>query len=124
MNITFDNRREILEQLPKVYLVKFAVYAARLVSHLNTNQEVKAAIQVAERWIEDPSQANIKADAAAAYAAAADANTANAAADAADATKISEEIKQQMVQYLKELYLDSLPEDERNCWLVQAAIGV
>jgi hypothetical protein len=36
----------------------------------------------------------------------------------------SEEAKRQIVTYLRELYLESLPEEERNSWLVQAIIGV
>ena len=48
---------------------------------------------------------------AAAYAAAADA-----------AAAYADNIKQEQVEYLRELYLDSLPEEERNCWLVQACL--
>ena len=48
---------------------------------------------------------------AAAYAAAADA-----------AAAYADNIKQEQVEYLREFYLDSLPEEERNCWLVQACL--
>ena len=65
----------------------------------------------------------------AAYAAANTANTAYAAADAAadaatNAAKADPSIKPILIDYLRELYLESLPQDERDNWLVQAMIGV
>ena len=60
------------------------------------------------------------AAAAAAYAATATANAATAANAAAHAATY--EVKEQQIEYLRILYIDSLPEEERNCWLVQACL--
>jgi hypothetical protein len=75
--------------------VKFALFCAKQVVHLNSDTRVKAALSAAEAWVEDPSEDNrlkckeatYAAYAAAAYAAtyAAWAADAYAAADAAAA---------------------------------------
>jgi hypothetical protein len=59
---------------------------------------------------------------AATYAYYAAANAATYAYYAAANAATTEEVKQQQVEYLRNLYLDSLPEEERNCWLVQACL--
>jgi hypothetical protein len=59
--------------------VKFALFCAKQVAHLNSDTRVKAALSAAEAWVEDPSKDNrLKCKEA---AAAADA-VADAAADA------------------------------------------
>jgi hypothetical protein len=73
--------------------VKFALFCAKQVAHLNSDTRVKAALSAAEAWVEDPSEDNrLKckeaADAAAWVADAAadaDAAAADAIAWAADA---------------------------------------
>ena len=148
MRITWDNIEEILKQLDKASCVRYAIFCAEQVKHLNADPAVDAAIGAAKDWLASPSEKNADAartvaDAvycidytayATAYAAANAAYAATAAYYAADAAYCTyaacaadinrEQIKQEQVNYLKQLYLESLPEDERNCWLVQAAIGV
>ena len=34
----------------------------------------------------------------------------------------ADEIKEKQIEYLRILYINSLPEEERNCWLVQACL--
>ena len=156
MKITFDNREEVLKQLPKKSCVRFAVFCAERVQHLNTDSRVQAAIDAAKKYLEDPSKEN--ADAAYHAANAADVvaynvtdaayHTARAAAYAANAAyyaaaagtyaihTVSEiasyaaraandadsSIKQEIVNFLKELYIETLPEEQQNCWLVKAAL--
>ena len=181
MRITWNNRKEILEQLDKASCIKFAVFCAEQVKYLNDDPAIDAAIDAAKVWLASPNEENADAartaanaaytaycatNAAAAVAAYyvadaatyAAANAANAAyctyaaVNAADAAYCTyavayaaraayyaadaaayvtntadinkEQIKQEQVNYLKQLYLESLPENERNCWLVRAAIGV
>ncbi len=56
----------ILETWNKKECVRFAVWCARKVMHLNDDPSVEAAVSAAEAWLEDPSDR--KAVAAAAYA--------------------------------------------------------
>jgi hypothetical protein len=82
-----------LNDFSKVDQVKFALFCAKQVVHLNSDTRVKAALSAAEAWVEDPSEDNrlkckeAAADAwvAAAYAAYAAAAAAYAAAWVADA---------------------------------------
>ena len=78
------NIRNTLSSWSKEDCVKFAVWCARRVAHLNDHPRMVADIEAAERWLQDPSEANRSAAYAAAdaaYAAASDA--ARAASDAA-----------------------------------------
>ena len=68
MKITWENIKQILETLPKTSSVKFAIYAAESVQHLNDDPRVAAAIAAAKAWLADPSEVNCKA-ASYAYAA-------------------------------------------------------
>lgn len=69
-------------------LVRFSVWCARKVVHLNSDSRVEAAIVAAETWLKDPSETNrLAADAARAVARAV-AWAADAAA-AADATAVA-----------------------------------
>jgi len=81
--------KKILSTWSQMDCVKFAVWCAKRVQHINTDPRVAAAIQAAEKWILDPSEAAYAANAAnaanAAYAAYADAYAAAAAYAAADA---------------------------------------
>lgn len=144
MNINWDNRKEILEKLSHADCVKFAIKAASLVSHLNDDPSVTGAIEAAENWLANPSDKNRKtastaADAAYAAGTAYDAGTAAKAATyaayaatlaayaaaAADvAVNADPNVKPILVKYLRELYLNSLPEEIRNDWLTRAVIGV
>jgi hypothetical protein len=67
--------------------VKFALFCAKQVVHLNSDTRVKAALSAAEAWVEDPSKDNrLKCkEAAAAAWVAADADAWEAAAWVADA---------------------------------------
>ena len=145
MKITFDNREEVLKQLPKKSCVRFAVFCAERVQHLNTDSRVQAAIDAAKRYVEDPSEENATYAAhatayyayrttavascaaraaayAAAYYAARAANAAARAAYYACAVNTDSSIKQEIVNFLKELYIETLPEEQQNCWLVKAAL--
>jgi uncharacterized protein YciI len=76
------NLKDKLKDFSKVDQVKFALFCAKQVSHLNSDTRVKAALSAAEAWVEDPSEDNrLKCKEATDAADAADA----AAADAADA---------------------------------------
>jgi hypothetical protein len=92
------NLQDKLNDFSKVDQVKFALFCAKQVSHLNSDTRVKAALSAAEAWVEDPSEdnrlkckeaADAVADAVADAAAAAGflfspaADAADAAADAA-----------------------------------------
>lgn len=63
----------------RVVWVRLACFAARRVAHLNTDPRVMRAIEAAEAWAENPSDAAADAAIAAANAAADAANAANAA---------------------------------------------
>jgi hypothetical protein len=82
------NLKDKLKDFSHLDQVKFALFCAKQVSHLNSDTRVKAALNAAEAWVEDPSEDNrLKckeaADAAAtAYAAAWAADAAAAAAAA------------------------------------------
>lgn len=86
--------RNILSNWTQVECVKFAVWCARSVQHLNNDPRVEAAIKAAEQWLRDPSEASrsvayaaAAANAAyAAYAAYAAAYAAYAASSAAAAS--------------------------------------
>ena len=65
--------------------VLFALGCARAVAHLNTDPRVQGALDATQAWLDDPSEANRLAAAAAARAAARAADAAYAAADAARA---------------------------------------
>jgi len=150
MTIEWDSRKQWLEKLSHKSNVMFALFCAKQVIHLVNNDEAKVAINTVERWLDGKATAEecraaaatayaatatayaayaaaaatayaaAYADAAAAYAAAyADAAAAYAATTAAAATY---EVKEQQIEYLRILYIDSLPEEERNCWLVQACL--
>jgi hypothetical protein len=75
--------KKILSTWSQMDCVKFAVWCAKRVQHINTNPRVAAAIQAAEKWILDPSEAAYADAYAAAAAYAADDAAADAAAYAA-----------------------------------------
>jgi hypothetical protein len=82
--------KDKLKDFSKVDQVKFAIFCAKQVAHLNSDPCVKAALSAAEAWVEDPSKDNrlkCKEAAYAAYAAYAAADDAAYAAywTAADA---------------------------------------
>ena len=137
--ITWDNREEWLKLIPHRSQVMFAVFCAMQVEELwNDSVTCIAAISTIERWLEGKATAEeCRAAAYAAYAnAAAYADAANAAdayayaaaanaaayAAAAYAAADDESLKQAQVEYLRELYLETLPEEQKNCWLVQACL--
>ena len=147
MDINWDNREEILGKLSKEDSVRFALRAANTVSHLNSDPKVINAIKAAEDWLADPSEKNRKAAASAASAAyganaawaayaaygASAASAASAAygaawsaasAVSAAADDADKSVKPILVKYLRELYLNSLPEEIKNDWLTRAVIGV
>jgi hypothetical protein len=74
-----------LKDFPHIDQVKFALFCAKQVAHLNSDPCIKAALSAAEAWVEDPSEDNrLKCkEAAAATAYAAVYANAAAAADAA-----------------------------------------
>jgi hypothetical protein len=151
MRITWENKRDVLKQLKKKGCIEFALKAAKLVNHLSNKPKIITAIKAIETWLENPNDENAKAaeniskiiydtenrldEATCAVACAASAiiatysSSANYAENTAVyATKVininPEEIKHQLIQYLKELYLDSLPEEEKysqSVWLVIGA---
>ena len=135
MTIEWDSRKQWLEKLSHKSNVMFALFCAKQVIHLVNNDEAKVAINTVERWLDGKATAeecgaataaayhaaNAAAyHAAAAYAATATANAATAAIAAAHAATY--EVKEQQIEYLRILYIDSLPEEERNCRLVQACL--
>jgi hypothetical protein len=77
------NLKDKLKDFSHLDQVKFALFCAKQVAHLNSDPCVKAALSAAEAWVEDPSEDNrlkCKEAADAAYAAyAADADAAYAA---------------------------------------------
>jgi hypothetical protein len=82
------NLKDKLKDFSHLDQVKFALFCAKQVAHLNSDPCVKAALSAAEAWVEDPSKDNrlkCKEAADAAYAADADAAYAAYAAYAADA---------------------------------------
>jgi hypothetical protein len=101
------------------YAAAYAAYAAANAANAAAYAAANAANVAA--YAAANAAANAAAADAAAYAAAAAAADAAAYAAYAAADK-KEEIKQQQVNYLRSLYLESLPEEQRNCWLVNACI--
>jgi hypothetical protein len=91
------NLKDKLKDFSHLDQVKFALFCAKQVAHLNSDTRVKAALSAAEAWVEDPSEDNrLKckeatdaAYAAASYAAAYAAD-AYAAADAAAAAWVAD----------------------------------
>ena len=149
--INWENKQDILKELDKEYCVRFALKAAKLVQHLSDDSRVSKAIEAAENWLANPCEENTyaAADAAvdayaatnAAYAANDNACVAYAAGDAAAgvaddddtayvdyaadaAADADPNVKPILVSYLRELYLNSLPPDEKDNWLVQTMVGV
>jgi len=149
--ITWENKEEWLEKLPCRSQVMFGLFCALQVRELwEVNDDYVKSIKTVERWLEGeatveecrnasciahgtsmwgPHGYAINAAANAVYAAYAAAypdsgryvhHYANAAANAID--KFGESIKQEQVEYLRELYLETLPEEHRNNWLVQACL--
>jgi hypothetical protein len=82
-----DKLQDKLKDFSHLDQVKFALFCAKQVSHLNSDPCVKAALSAAEAWVEDLSEDNrLKCKEAAATAYAADAwEAADAAYAAADA---------------------------------------
>jgi hypothetical protein len=61
--------KDKLKDFSKVDQVKFALFCAKQVAHLNSDPCVKAALSAAEAWVEDPSEDNRLKCKEAAYAA-------------------------------------------------------
>jgi hypothetical protein len=143
----WDNRELLLKELPHKDVVRFALFCAKQVVSQNQIPVAENAIKVVELWLEDRATreecgraayaAARAADAAyaAAYAAAARATyaadadaaaayagayAAAAAAAAAGATN-KETLKQEQMDYLRELIIKNLPEEDRDCWLLIVA---
>ena len=149
---TWINKGQILELLPHKTNVRFALFCAHQVKHLipKEHQEVcLKAIEVAELFLvgkatkkecgkaADAANAAAHAYAAnAAYAAAYAANASaayasasyaavNAAAHAyasVSASNNQETLKQEQMDYLRDLIIAELPEEEKSCWLLVAAL--
>jgi hypothetical protein len=80
-----DKLQDKLKDFSHLDQVKFALFCAKQVVHLNSDTRVKAALSAAEAWVEDPSEDNRLKCKEAADAAAWVADAADAAADAAAA---------------------------------------
>jgi hypothetical protein len=138
----WENRELLLKELPHKDVVRFALFCAKQVVSQNQIPEAKEAIKVVELWLEDratqgecgraAAYAARAARAAAAYAACAAADAAYAAyaaaraaaraaaAYAAGATN-KETLIQEQMDYLRELIIKNLPEEDRDCWLLVVA---
>ena len=140
---TWVKRESILELLPHKTNVRFALFCAHQVKHLvkKEYQEVcLKAIEVAELFLEDRAtkeECGKAADAAYASAATAyasyDAAAAAAYASASYAASYAaayaafynnqETIKQEQMDYLRDLIIAELPEEEKSCcWLLVASL--
>ena len=149
--ITWEEQEEWLEQLPHRSQVEYALFCAMQIKDLwedcvqaaKTVSTIKrflkgeatarecnvAALNTYHRYAgtSDPAHAT----SAAAYTAADDDRQRIAAANATYAADIVidavaddavESVKQEQVDYLRKLYIESLPEEQRNSWLVQACL--
>ena len=79
---TIKTLRETLSTWNHLNQVKFALFCAKKVAHLNPDKRANEAILAAEKWLEEPSEENRKLADAAANAAANAAYAAYAAANA------------------------------------------
>ena len=147
---TWVKRESILELLPHKTNVRFAIFCAHQVKHLipKEHQEVcLKAIEVVELFLvgkvtkeecRKAADAAISAASYTAYAAKAAAYAANAsaayasdaaayaayAANAANAAFYNnqETIKQEQMDYLRDLIMAELPEEDKSCWLLVASL--
>ena len=132
--IEWDNKREWLEKLPHKSQVRFAVFCVKQVSPTIKHTEYYAdLIKEIERWIEvdfsledldDTRLANDLESAVicAYFTAYYEDNSVDYAMDAASFATHIGSLKQKQVEYLRELYLETLPEEQRDSWLVQACL--
>ena len=143
--ITWETREGWLEQIPHKSQVRFALFCAMQIEEVWKDSLGSVnAVATVERWLEGKATAEECKDAAY-YAAGAAAYPAYpayyaaycaahhavaypaypayyAAYCAAQHAVADESLKQEQVEYLRELYFESLPEETRNSWLVQACL--
>lgn len=118
---TWDSRRHFLELIPQTQQVKFALFCAKQVEHYLEDEVGLNAIRVVELYLKGKAtREECAAATTAAYAAAYTA--AYAAATAAYAAANNPNIKQDQMNYLRELILDSLSPEDRECWLLVVSV--
>lgn len=147
---TWDNRESILACLSKETNVKFAIFCVESALHIfkkkyPDDERPRLALEATKAYLNSPTEenrlkaytaayaaANAASDAASyayaatyaasAYAADATSTAAYAASTAAYAASAAPLIKEHMLDYLRDLIISSLTEEQKENWLLVASL--